>query len=773
MSWISPNKLAYYTDLIKTIFASKTKSGSVISSNESFAEIGEWEDGNTANENRIGYFVTVDKNETGIIMSKGTKGADIRGVVTEHPAFASNASSNKYDSTGNLLPKYGYVVWCGFVSVIDNGTCTVDTKCICGDDGTAIPSENEFGYQVISRVDENHILVLIEPHGDEMNRIAEKIKDGAKRELTQAEYDALSTEEKNNGTVYYITDGVSSGDGIDRSFLSEEGVYGLRYFNDKLSYKNGDEWIDIETGKETIGDADISKIGDGTITGAIVAINSKTIYSEEGANGLRYYNGVLAYKDGDNWAEIKTGGGSSIRLKPPTDIVVTSGDEEAFIKWTDPDDVTIESGTLATWDSTVVVRKEGAAPTDETDGIVVLTSTIKNQYSENAYTDTGLTNGVTYYYGIFPKTTDGAYTTTSTTGVTPAIIYPDAATDIAVSTNKDNMSATVTFTLPADTTATVVMKADSEPTSSTDGTVLSDLETGTATFTELVLDTTYYFKVYTYNRKNRETAADSSVNAIIKSLNIVTWADGSWEDIGAMIEAHYAGDINITDYWSNGDTKRVQLNAISAGTTGESQSAQYIDLTIIDSAHDDLVTSVNGVTKAALTIQSKFCLGTTGYMYSAYNSPSYSLWKDSPREKWCNNEFKNALPAGLVSLIKKVSKVTYRYGYTGTYASYRGSTTTQDDVFFLSEMEVFGTQAMGSESDWGRGDDGTQYEYYKTASNRIKYLGIDGTSANVWWLRSSLVNGSGYSLFRCVNSNGSVSNYLSYSAFGLAPAFCI
>lgn len=207
MSWISPNKLAYYTDLLKSIFASKTNTGSVASSNEAFAEIGKWEDENTDNENRIGYFVTVNKTESGITMIKGTKGGDIRGVVIENPAFASRASSDKYDTTtGKLLPEYDYVAWCGVVSVIDNGACTVDSRCICGDDGTAIPSENDFGYQVISRVDESHILVLIEPHGDEMNRIAEKIKDGAKRELTQAEYDALSKEEKNNGTVYFITD---------------------------------------------------------------------------------------------------------------------------------------------------------------------------------------------------------------------------------------------------------------------------------------------------------------------------------------------------------------------------------------------------------------------------------------------------------------------------------------------------------------------------------------------------------------------------------------
>ena len=278
-----------------------------------------------------------------------------------------------------------------------------------------------------------------------------------------------------------------------------------------------------------------------------------------------------------------------------------------------------------------------------------------------------------------------------------------------------------------------------------------------------------YVSVMKYLENELRETIDSAIT-IDKDIKIVSWKDGSWEDIANMIEAHYNGDIDITDYWSNGDTKRVQLNAISSGTTGESQSAQYIDLTIIDSSHDNLVNPINGVTRAALTIHSKFCLGTTGYMYSAYDGPNYSLWKDSPRRTWCNNGFKNALPAGLVSLIKKVSKVTYRYGYTGTYASYRGSTTTEDDVFLLSEMEVYGTQGLDA-STYGSGSDGTQYEYYKTTSNRIKYLGIDGTSAQAWWLRSSGVYGNGYSCFRIVNSN--VNDRLANHTYGLAPAFCI
>ena len=244
-------KWKYYTDLLKSIFATKTTSGTVVSSNGDYAEIGEWADGNPNNEDRSGYFVMVDDTTPGITMVKGKKGKNIRGAVMKHPAFAGNGSSDKYDEKGNLLQQYDYVGWCGFVPVIDNGKCEINKKCICGDDGTAIPSENDFGYQVIDRVDSTHVLVLIEPHGDEMNHIAEKVKNESKKELKQIEYDALSDEEKNDGTIYYITDGIpSTGTAPKRTFLCEEGVNGLRFFNNKLSYKNGDKWVDIGNGKD-------------------------------------------------------------------------------------------------------------------------------------------------------------------------------------------------------------------------------------------------------------------------------------------------------------------------------------------------------------------------------------------------------------------------------------------------------------------------------------------------------------------------------------------
>lgn len=57
------------------------------------------------------------------------------------------------------------------------------------------------------------------------------------------------------------------------------------------------------------------------------------------------------------------------------------------------------------------------------------------------------------------------------------------------------------------------------------------------------------------------------------SLEIVSWADGTDEQIAAMVAAADAGEIVLSDYWSEGDTRTVQLSAMAADGVGESHAA--------------------------------------------------------------------------------------------------------------------------------------------------------------------------------------------------------
>ena len=92
---------------------------------------------------------------------------------------------------------------------------------------------------------------------------------------------------------------------------------------------------------------------------------------------------------------------------------------------------------------------------------------------------------------------------------------------------------------------------------------------------------------------------------------IVTFADGTDEQIEAMLEAHYNGDINIEDYWHVGDTRKIHLNEIESPNEDEYIAAWVEqDITIVITAlnHHDLAEPIGTRDKAAVTLQTRECL---------------------------------------------------------------------------------------------------------------------------------------------------------------------
>lgn len=170
----TPNALKQLYDLIKELIDSKAdinSTGTIASTLIGYAEIAEWSDGNKASEDRIGYFVTSDNSKSSANIVKANSTSNIRGVTVEKPGFTANAGEYKFDSEGNLLFKYNYVLNSGIVTVRDNGKCVVGSTCMSNDAGIAIPSTNEMGYNVISRIDESHIIIYIEPQGNTMVKL--------------------------------------------------------------------------------------------------------------------------------------------------------------------------------------------------------------------------------------------------------------------------------------------------------------------------------------------------------------------------------------------------------------------------------------------------------------------------------------------------------------------------------------------------------------------------------------------------------------------------
>ena len=128
-------------------------------------------------------------------------------------------------------------------------------------------------------------------------------------------------------------------------------------------------------------------------------------------------------------------GGSTVQipLDAPTSFSATAGNAQVELTWTDPLDKyatpegeVSETGDqlVSEWDHTVLVRKTGSQPAGPNDGTVVVSSSVRNQYQSTGYTDTGLTNDVTYYYGVFAYNKDGVASAGAFVSATPVAGTP-------------------------------------------------------------------------------------------------------------------------------------------------------------------------------------------------------------------------------------------------------------------------------------------------------------------------------------------------------------
>ena len=251
-------------------------------------------------------------------------------------------------------------------------------------------------------------------------------------------------------------------------------------------------------------------------------------------------------------------------------------------------------------------------------------------------------------------------------------------------------------------------------------------------------------------------------------IKIVTWANGTDEEIVAMVEAADQGLINLSDYWAVGDIRTVQLSAMSATGVGESHAAQQVDLVLMHAGGYDLNAAVaSGRTKCSFVVGLKDSLAEYGYMNSS-NTNSGS-WNGSARRTWCNNVFRNAIPSTLRAIFKQFKTVTAQ-----TYDGSKNQTSV--DYFALpAAKEVFGGSASsaGSSTSYSNLTEFNalfQFTYYAIASNRVKKLGKTG-SANGWWERSPCYNYSTY--FCLVNDGGTAGKVYAGNTLGLAPFGCI
>lgn len=209
--------------------------------------------------------------------------------------------------------------------------------------------------------------------------------------------------------------------------------------------------------------------------------------------------------------------------------------------------------------------------------------------------------------------------------------------------------------------------------------------------------------------------------------------DTDWADIDIC------GRLGMAQqFFKVGDSKTVNIG----GTNYEVQ--------IIGFNHDDKVSGG----KAAYSFQLVDCLNQTQQMNTS--NTNTGGWNGSAMRGRMST-YKSQLPAALRNVIKTVKK---KSGTGGGSSS--GTQQTNDDLFLLSEIEIFGTTT------YSVAGEGTQYEWYKAGNSRIKK--VNG-SADYWWERSPF---SGYTDSFCnVAGNGAATIGSASNSLGVSFGFCV
>lgn len=209
--------------------------------------------------------------------------------------------------------------------------------------------------------------------------------------------------------------------------------------------------------------------------------------------------------------------------------------------------------------------------------------------------------------------------------------------------------------------------------------------------------------------------------------------DTDWADIDIC------GRLGMAQqFFKVGDSKTVNIG----GTNYEVQ--------IIGFNHDDKVSGG----KAAYSFQLVDCLNQTQQMNTS--NTNTGGWNGSAMRGRMST-YKSQLPAALRNVIKTVKK---KSGTGGGSSS--GTQQTNDDLFLLSEIEIFGTTT------YSVAGEGTQYEWYKAGNSRIKK--VNG-SAYFWWERSPYSGGTNN--FCIVNSSGNASYDFASNSYGVSFGFCV
>ena len=234
---------------------------------------------------------------------------------------------------------------------------------------------------------------------------------------------------------------------------------------------------------------------------------------------------------------------------------------------------------------------------------------------------------------------------------------------------------------------------------------------------------------------------NTDLQAILNMINALglvdkydpVFANNTWEQIIMACQLN-----EVPDAWAIADSKLMTIN----GTDYQ--------IDIIGKNHDDYS---DGSGKAPLTFQLHDCYGTTYAMESS--NTNANGWDGCAMRKTHLPVIKALMPTAVQNAIKNVNKLTSAGNKSATIE------TTQDDLFLLSEVEIFGSTS------YSVAGEGSQYAYYSAGNSKIKNR---NGSAGFWWERSPTAS---YTTNFCfVHSSGDAGHGNAIRSYDVAPAFC-
>ena len=240
--------------------------------------------------------------------------------------------------------------------------------------------------------------------------------------------------------------------------------------------------------------------------------------------------------------------------------------------------------------------------------------------------------------------------------------------------------------------------------------------------------------------------------------------DNKWKVIKQVADASQG-----PNYWAVGDRKQVHLSGTAGGKTWDDDYWVYIIGFDHNSAKEGIGIAFQGFKTAQTggvdicligdryqsTISGGFRMNTSGTNSGGWNG-SYAYKTQCPQIKAC-------LPTDLQTVIRTTTLYTNN---TGASTSASAVTSNENQVYYLAEYEVFGSNTNANPNESAQQ---TQYAYYQAGNSKIKYRSDSTSTAAYWWLRSPSRSYS--SSFCCVNANSTAGGTSADNGEGSAPCF--